>query len=256
MKKIKKILIGILGICISFSFMPKEVNASWIKDNNGWWYSQLNYATGWKQINKVWYYFDNNGYMKNGWILDAGTWYYTDYTGAMQTGVVEIDGKTYYLNDSGAMVNGNAKINDEIFNFAISGEAIGGKIPQATKAFSSNGVEQNVTIINNKNAEVSSGKIVSLKLSGNPTTGYCWDYSIDTEGIIKEESKDYISDAKGLKIEGAGGIYIWKFSGLKEGSTKVTFRYGRPWEKETLKTKTYLFKVDSNLNVTIEEFGI
>lgn len=253
MKKVKKILIGIFSICISFSFMPKEVNASWIKDNNGWWYSQLNYVTGWKQINNVWYYFDSDGYMKTGWILNEGTWYYADSTGAMQTGIVEIDGKTYCLNSSGAMASGKVEIDNKIYNFAMSGEAIGDKIPQATKAFSSNGIEKNVTIINNKNIDVASGKVGSLRLSGNPTTGYSWDYEVSDEGIIKEKSKEYISDAKDFKLEGAGGTFIWNFSGIKEGITKVTFKYSRPWEKEVIETKTYLFIVDGKLNITIKE---
>lgn len=251
MKKTKKVLIGILGIVLSMSFMPKEVNASWIKDNNGWWYSQLSYVTGWKQINNVWYYFDDSGYMKTGWILNAGKWYYTDSAGAMQTGIIEIGDKTYYLNDSGAMVSGNIKINNEIYNFAISGQAIGDKIPQATKAFLLNGEE--IKINEFENIIISKGKIVDLKLQGNPTTGYTWNYNISDEGIIKEESQKYISDAKDLKIQGAGGVYTWKFSGLKEGSTKVTFRYGRSWEKEVFKTKTYMFAVDKNLNVVVKE---
>ncbi len=254
MEKLKKVLVGILGIALSFSFMPKEANASWIKDNNGWWYSQLNYVIGWKQVNNVWYYFDNNGYMKTGWIHDNGTWYYTDLNGDMQTGIVEVNGKVYYLDKNGAMATGKVEINKQIYTFAMSGEFTGNKIPQATKAFLSNGVEINPTKVNN--TYVTSGKLVEIKLEGNPTTGYNWDYNVNTNEVIKEESKDYKSDAAGLSIEGAGGIYTWKFLGIKEGTTKVVFKYSRPWENEVLETKTYIFTVDKDLNITVEECNI
>ncbi|WP_252228981.1 protease inhibitor I42 family protein [Clostridium sp. ZBS15] len=254
MKKSKILLTGILGVVLSFSFIPKEANAAWIKDTNGWWYSQLNYVIGWKQINNAWYYFDNNGYMKTGWIYDNGTWYYADLNGAIQSGVIEVNGKTYYLDKSGAMAKGNIVINKRTYTFAMSGESIGDKIPQATKAFLSNGVETEPTKINN--VYVASGKVVEINIEGNPTTGYTWNYEFNTDGIIKEEWKDYKQDNVDSEIQGAGGTYTWKFSAVKEGTTKVTFKYYRPWENEILETKTYIFTVDKDLNITVEECNI
>ena len=50
-----------------------------------------------------WFFFDENGFMMTGWVLDAGRWYYlnpvSDGTqGRMLTGWQLIDGKWYYLN--------------------------------------------------------------------------------------------------------------------------------------------------------------
>jgi len=55
------------------------------------------------QENFDWFYFDANGIMTTGWILDNGLWYYlspvSDGTkGKMVTGWAQIDGYWYYLN--------------------------------------------------------------------------------------------------------------------------------------------------------------
>jgi beta-lactamase superfamily II metal-dependent hydrolase len=121
---------------------------------NGWVYKnpQGDYAKGWAQLNwngKVdWYFFDNNGKMKSGWIFNGGKWYYLneksdskgyygtmltgwqqvkycnktdryyfDKSGAMKTGWIQLGGKWYYLNEKsdskgycGAMLTGTHKL--------------------------------------------------------------------------------------------------------------------------------------------------
>ena len=85
----------------------------WMKDENGWWlrYNDGSYPKGtksstsdifygWEQINGAWWAFDENGYMRSGWVLDAafGGWFYVDEDHGMQTGWFFINGKWYYLN--------------------------------------------------------------------------------------------------------------------------------------------------------------
>lgn len=87
----------------------------WMKDENGWWlrYNDGSYpkgtkssgstsdtSYGWEQINGAWWAFDENGYMRSGWVLDAafGGWFYVDEDHGMQTGWFFINGKWYYLN--------------------------------------------------------------------------------------------------------------------------------------------------------------
>ena len=86
----------------------------WMKDEKGWWlrYSDGSYpkgtknsrtsgtSYGWEQINGAWWAFDENGYMKSGWMLDSafGGWFYMDQDHGMKTGWICIDGKWYYLN--------------------------------------------------------------------------------------------------------------------------------------------------------------
>ena len=59
--------------------------------------------TGFVKIQGVWYYFNNDGTMRTGWLINEGKYYYFDKsTGAMFTGKHVIDGKTYDFGKSGA----------------------------------------------------------------------------------------------------------------------------------------------------------
>lgn len=78
----------------------------WTHDDNGWWYV---YADGtcpvntWQEILYDWYYFDENGYRKSGWVFWNDKWYYCDdETGAMLTSTRTPDG--YYVNHRGEWV--------------------------------------------------------------------------------------------------------------------------------------------------------
>ena len=87
--------------------------SSWMYSNGRWWYKHANgsYTTkAWEKIDGVWYYFDDEGWMKTGWVKD-GKWYYLSESGAMQTGWVKDNGAWYYLNQSGAMQTGWVKDN-------------------------------------------------------------------------------------------------------------------------------------------------
>lgn len=209
MKKMRIILASLIAIISILTIGSNGVNAEWRQSKNSWWYSEGNsYAIGWKQIDSVWYYFDDEGYMKNGWLYDNEKWYYLGLDGAMQTGIIQVDGKTYYLESDGAMKIGNIII---------------GK------------------------------KTVEINLKGNPTTGYNWEYNIGADDIVKEVSRKYEQDDAKLGLVGLGGTNTWIFSALKEGKTEIIFKYCRPWEEEAIESKTYIFTVDKDLNIIIEE---
>ncbi|WP_252224512.1 MULTISPECIES: glycoside hydrolase family protein [unclassified Clostridium] len=54
---------------------------------------------GWYQDGDNWYYLNDEGIMKIGWLEDKdGRWYYLDESGAMQTGWLKEKNKWYYLN--------------------------------------------------------------------------------------------------------------------------------------------------------------
>lgn len=67
----KKILCLLLtGLMVTSTAIP--ASAAWIQDNNGWWYTEgSSWATGWRQINGKWYYFDYNGYMAHDTSIDG-----------------------------------------------------------------------------------------------------------------------------------------------------------------------------------------
>ena len=72
-----------------------------------------------------WYYLDNNGRMKTGWIKSEGKWYYLDSSsGKMLTRWIEDNGKWYYLNSSGEMRIGWLEENGNLFYLNDSGEMV------------------------------------------------------------------------------------------------------------------------------------
>lgn len=94
-------------------------------------------------------------------------------------------------------------------------------------------------------------KVFEIQLEGNITTGFEWNYSVDKEGIVEEVSADYVQDRADEDIEGAGGTYIFKFSGLKEGDVILTFEYAQPWEDvEPAQTVIYELHVDDAGNIS------
>lgn len=81
----------------------------WNKSTDGkWWYAKTtdSYAIGWEYIDKIWYYFKEDGYMiKSEWIEDKGKFYYLSESGALARGayVKSKDKDLYYW------VNGNGE---------------------------------------------------------------------------------------------------------------------------------------------------
>ena len=72
MKNIKKIIaLTIIGASLT-TLMPKPSYAVWKADVNGWWYTEGNsWATGWRKIAGVWYYFYSDGYMAHDTVIDG-----------------------------------------------------------------------------------------------------------------------------------------------------------------------------------------
>ncbi|MFS0864600.1 glycosyl hydrolase family 18 protein [Fredinandcohnia sp. 179-A 10B2 NHS] len=69
--------------------------------------SEATQKAGWVREGTKWYFYNENGQLKKGWLQNAGAWYYLDQdTGAMKTGWLYDNGKWYFLEDSGAMKKG------------------------------------------------------------------------------------------------------------------------------------------------------
>lgn len=80
---------------------------AWLRDAVGWWYCNADRSytsSDWQQINGLWYYFDEKGYMVTGWFQSpvSGYWYYLDpENGSMATNRWI---GSYYVNADGIWV--------------------------------------------------------------------------------------------------------------------------------------------------------
>lgn len=79
-------------------------SGSWVQDEKGWWIKNPDGsypANEWKQVDGVWYFFNQEGYMAADWNLINGKWYYLSPDhGGMCTGWQQINGEWYYLNEA------------------------------------------------------------------------------------------------------------------------------------------------------------
>lgn len=84
----------------------------WMRDEHGWWlrFADNTYPKAakhggsgtsytWEMVNGSWWAFDENGYIKTGWLRDEtlGGWFYMDAEHGMRTGWVLINGVWYYF---------------------------------------------------------------------------------------------------------------------------------------------------------------
>ena len=81
----------------------KELQGQWIRDDKGWWYRNRDGSwtiNNWQNIRSAWYFFNEEGYMKTGWISWQGKDYYCDQSGAMLYNTTTPDG--IWLNEDGS----------------------------------------------------------------------------------------------------------------------------------------------------------
>ena len=89
----------------------------WNETTDGWeYYKDGKKATGWKEISKHWYYFNEKGIMATGWVYVNGHYYYMDQWGAMCTGWVSVNGHWYYMDQWGAMATGWVYVNGHYYH--------------------------------------------------------------------------------------------------------------------------------------------
>ncbi|WP_275297113.1 hypothetical protein [Clostridium sp. YIM B02569] len=102
MKNLNKIIATSLAVTSILTLNKIVANAEWKQDSNGWWNTEgSSWSIDWKEIDGKWYYFDNNGYMKTGWLQNGDKWYYLSASGAMAQNTT-IDG--YNIGFDGAWI--------------------------------------------------------------------------------------------------------------------------------------------------------
>ena len=88
-----------------------------------------------------------------------------------------------------------------------------------------------VTLENTADNTLTIGDIGQVVLSGNPTTGYSWNYTISDGSILEPAGEQHQYDA--ADAAGAGGMFIWNFRALKAGTATITLKYYRSWIGES-----------------------
>ena len=94
-------------------------------------------------------------------------------------------------------------------------------------------------------------KTVIISLEGNPTTGYSW-YPISYDDQTLNIEKEFVSSNEDPQIAGAGGVFNFKITGLRQGKTLVDFTYMREWEGQgsAIENHPVEVQVSEDLNVT------
>jgi len=89
---------------------------------------------------------------------------------------------------------------------------------------------------------VPQGKIITIALNANPTTGFSWRLvSISDKNVLEFVKKEFL--ATGGKLVGAGGVENWSFKTLKGGQAVIVLEYSRSWEKDIPAVKREEFSV-------------
>ena len=76
--------------------------------------------------------------------------------------------------------------------------------------------------------EVRAEEQFAIALTGNPTTGYEWQASVDAR-YIESGTREF---EPGGEAPGAGGREVFRFRARQAGETEIAFEYRRAWERE------------------------
>jgi len=88
-----------------------------------------------------------------------------------------------------------------------------------------------------KTIELKLGDTFTIKLEGNPTTGYNW-YVISSDPQIVAQQGDPAFKADTMMV-GSGGMVTLTFKALSPGTTTLQLGYLRSWEKDIAPLQTY-----------------
>jgi len=77
--------------------------------------------------------------------------------------------------------------------------------------------------------KVNSGRIFTIRMESNPTTGYGWQLSKALDNKIIMVTNAFIPPDS--KLCGVGGHEVWTFKAIGEGQSDISMKYVRPWEK-------------------------
>lgn len=89
------------------------------------------------------------------------------------------------------------------------------------------------------------GDMLTVRLDGNPTTGYRWDVASIDGTVLEQQGEPEYKAAEQGKV-GGGGEFTFRLKAKAAGASELKIVYHRPWEADTAPLSTYV------LNVTVE----
>lgn len=249
-KEVIKKLIRVMGLTLvvtNINYVP--ASAKWIKDSkNNWnWLESNSKTTGWKEIDKKWYYFDEDGIMKTGWIKLSEKWYYLSDSGFMEigwkkigekwyhfnpdgtmsTGWLNENGTWYYMNFSGEMETGTIGIDGQVYTFSSGGALINGK---ETIQVNSNDLN-NLKTVESDNSEKNDDKnrIGYVATNGDSL-------NIRSEASISSDIIGTIAKNKEVKITGdeKNGFYPMSLDNKNGWVSAQWITFEKPKDSETV----------------------
>jgi transglutaminase/protease-like cytokinesis protein 3 len=116
--RLTKIIASSLVATSIFVLSPIGVSAEWKQNSSGWWYTQGNsYYTGWKLVDKNWYYFYSDGYMAHDTTIDG---YYLNSNGAWTNSIPNTYGSN--LDSLGQEILSNISTENPSFSVEYNGD--------------------------------------------------------------------------------------------------------------------------------------
>jgi inhibitor of cysteine peptidase len=90
--------------------------------------------------------------------------------------------------------------------------------------------------------QVAVGEEFSIRLPGNPSTGYSWEPQ-DLDASLFEQAGEPEFESSDPSLVGAGGDVTLTFRVLKAGTASLTLVYHRPWETDAEPADTFTLTV-------------
>ena len=236
-------------------FMEKDANKKLSKNSENYkakYYLDKDFSAvvGWKQIQSNWYYFNSEGIMQTGLILDGDNRYYLDDSGVMQIGWEKIDGYTYYFDQYGHAAVGKGLLESKWYFFDDNGRLEKGFYNYNGKTYYS---DQNGVMVTNKWISTSSHKYY-IKADSSVAIG-----NIFIDGVMEKFNKNGYyegSDSSDknylyvhhLNVGNADCAFIKLPSGetvlIDTGDTATTKTLIDFLNKQNLKTEPFQSKID------------
>ena len=89
-----------------------------------------------------------------------------------------------------------------------------------------------------------SGQVLEVRLPGNPSTGFRWEPSLGSQGVLRQDGEPRFERGDSPPgVVGAGGTEVFRFVPVGAGAQDLSFAYRRPWEKDEPPARTVDFRI-------------